>query len=86
MSDLDKWWVWCEAASDTAQPAETIAQMWCVMQGKDIVKMYRDRKGGYVSEQNSLDLDVLNYHIILHWAREFPLLEGVALPWGRKNE
>jgi len=72
MSDLDKWYYWIDAVSDTSK--DSIATMHCFMQGRDIVLMVRDRddRFGDVSDE-----EVLQHFVGVHWASEAPPLESL---------
>jgi hypothetical protein len=67
MSDLDKWYMWHEAVTDTSKPVGEIANMVCVMTGRDIVRYQRERNP--IWERYGVpDHVVLDNHIILYWA------------------
>jgi hypothetical protein len=67
MSDLDKWYMWHEAVTDTSKPIDEIANMVCVMTGRDIVRYSREKN--YIWDYHSVpDQVVLNNHITLYWA------------------
>lgn len=86
MSDLDKWWVWIECVSDTSKPIDEIAEMHCVMSGRDIVRMYRDRWNMIQNAAYPVDEDIISYHRQLHWAVEAPRNKSQNFPWAIPDE
>jgi len=67
MSDLDKWYMWHEAVTDTSKPIDEIANMVCVMTGRDIVR-YRREWDELLDFNGVSDEDVLSGHIAVHWS------------------
>lgn len=76
MSDLDKWWYWLEAVSDTSK--SRIATKHCFMKGWDILLMIRDqdRRYDFVS-----DKDTLEDFLVVNLCSEAPPIRKL---WGLK--
>jgi len=66
MSDLDKWYTWQEVVTNTAKPLAEWATMFCVMQGRDVVKYRRDQFPGVYDDAS--DDKVLNDHCQVYWS------------------